>query len=106
MKRINQFVGQDLNLNIKDMKDTQAGSKKRGISTNRHLNPIWPNYEYPGHLELKGKDYNPYGKTAYNEKNKYTKNNYIDSPDQNNSKQQQENVNDMKSKTSANFHTK
>jgi hypothetical protein len=62
--RINKFVGQNFNLVLDDIRGTNAGSKLKGISTLRNLNPLTPDYVFPGQVEL-GKDNNPYGKTLH-----------------------------------------
>jgi hypothetical protein len=62
--KINKFVGQNFNLVLNDIRGTDAGSRKKGISTIRQTNPLTPDYMYLGQVEL-GKDYNPYGKTLH-----------------------------------------
>jgi len=74
LKKITKYTGQNLNLDIRNVPGAQASSKKRGITTNRVTNPNWPDYKVPGHSELTNENNNPYGKTAFLEKNKYTKN--------------------------------
>jgi len=73
LKKINKYKGENLNLDIRNVPGALASSKKRGITTNRVTNPNWPDYKVPGHSELKNEYNNPYGKTAFDEKNKYTK---------------------------------
>jgi hypothetical protein len=68
--RINKYVGQNLNLIVNDIKGTDAGSRRRGITTDRHINPLTPNYVYPGQVELKD-NYNPYGNTLKLTKKKF-----------------------------------
>jgi hypothetical protein len=74
LNHINQFKGNNYCLEIKDVPGAQACTKKRGLTTERHTNPIWPEYKYIGYSELKGVNNNPYGKTAYLEKTKFDKN--------------------------------
>ncbi len=75
-----------MNLNIKDVPGAQAATKKRGITTERKTNPNWPEYQFPGQSELKNQYNNPYGKTAFDEKIKYSKNNYLDASDKHKNK--------------------
>ena len=35
-----------------DIDGAQGGSLKKGTTTNRHLSPLNPQYQYPGHTEL------------------------------------------------------
>lgn len=58
--RINKFTALNQNLNIKDISGAAVGSLKKGIVSNRHTNPIMPNYVLPG-SSLYGNDNNPYG---------------------------------------------
>ena len=67
------------------------------MTTNRTTNPIWPQYVVPGHSELKNQNANPYGKTAFVEKTKYTKG---DDKEDNIDKEMENKV----SKTSNNFY--
>jgi len=60
-------------MDVKDIPGAIACSKKRGLTTNRHTNPLWPEYTFPGHSELKDKFNNPYGKTLYKDKKKEAK---------------------------------
>jgi len=44
--------GQYRNLtDTKDIQGAQTGTLKKGIQTNRHLNPLVPDYKVPGHLQ-------------------------------------------------------
>lgn len=66
--RINKFTSPyDLNLNLRDIKGADASSLKKGIVTSRSTNPLNPRYNYIGAKELVGKDFNPYGKSLYQE---------------------------------------
>ena len=48
-----KFKGSNSCLNIGDIRGAIHGSLKKGITTKRNINPIWPKYEYPGENELK-----------------------------------------------------
>ena len=37
---------------VSDVPGAQPGTLKKCPETNRHTNPIWPMYEYPGQSEL------------------------------------------------------
>lgn len=51
--RINKFQAPyDLNLNVKDIPGCRVGSLKKGIITERNLNPLQPKYKYIGEKEL------------------------------------------------------
>lgn len=58
--RINKFKSNDYNLGTKDIGGAQAGTHRKGITTERSVNPLNPDYKMPGYKEL-GVDYNPYG---------------------------------------------
>jgi len=76
LKKMNQFTSpNNFYMDVRDIPGAVACSKKRGMTTGRVTNPLWPDYKFPGHSELKDKNYNPYGKTAYVEKTKYDDNN-------------------------------
>ena len=81
--RITKYNSQNTNLNVGDIKGCQPASKKRGITTARQTNPIWPQYCYPGNTELQGQYKNPYGKTAFDDKDKFSRNNFINHQDKN-----------------------
>ena len=68
--RINKFQSPyEYNLNIKDIKGTQSGSLKKGIVTERNLNPLHPKYKFLGQQELGTKFENdPYGKNLKKDK--------------------------------------
>lgn len=55
-----KFTGVNYNLLLNDIKGTRSGSLQKGITSNRHLNPLQPEYVFPGQVEL-GKGNNPYG---------------------------------------------
>ncbi len=59
--KINRFTNQVTNsLIISDIPGACPGSLKKKIVTNRVTNPLWPEYEMPGHTTV-GKDSNPFG---------------------------------------------
>lgn len=59
--KINKFTNRETNnLVVTDIAGTAVGSFKNHISTNRHLNPICPEYIMPGHSR-EGELFNPYG---------------------------------------------
>lgn len=60
--RFNKYHSMNFNLNLNDIENTYAGSLKRGIATDRHVNPIDPVYSLPGHLDAP-QNQNPYGST-------------------------------------------
>ena len=51
--KINAFTGMNFNLVNNDIRGTSVGSLKKGISTKRCTNPIYPKYPYLGAVELK-----------------------------------------------------
>ena len=51
--KFKKFKGSNSCLNIGDIRGAIHGSLKKGITTKRNINPIWPKYEYPGENELK-----------------------------------------------------
>lgn len=58
---INKFTGQNFMYTSSDIFGAQANTLKKGIVTNRHLNPLVPKYKYLGTDELNGSvDNNPY----------------------------------------------
>lgn len=93
VRKINQFTGKDYNLEVKDIPGAIASSRKRGMTTERNVNPIWPQYKVPGHSELTNKYNNPYGKSAFDEKNKRDK-------------KAEEDKDNQVSKTTTNFYPK
>lgn len=59
--KINKFTNSETNnLIVNDIPGTKVGSLKNCISTNRHVNPVCPEYIMPGHSSL-GDEFNPYG---------------------------------------------
>ena len=81
--RINKFVGNNSNLLLDDIKGAQSGSLKKGITTMRKINPLMPDYMFPGQKEL-GKNNNPYGDTLFTKpstKNSEKKEEYIQKKD-------------------------
>jgi hypothetical protein len=51
--KINAFNGMNFNLVNSDIRGCSVGSLKKGISTKRCTNPIYPKYPYLGAIELK-----------------------------------------------------
>ena len=50
---INKFNGKNFEICIADIEKSGAGSLKKGITSNRCINPLMPKYQYPGEKELK-----------------------------------------------------
>ena len=78
--RINKFQSPyDLNLNVKDIPGCRVGSLKKGIVTERNLNPLHPKYKYIGEKEL-GKYYenDPYANNAKSTNIKIEKDSNLD----------------------------
>lgn len=68
--KINKFTNSECyNLIIADIPGTAVGSLKNHISTNRHVNPVCPEYLMPGHSTL-GEQFNPYGEKQKSGDNK------------------------------------
>ena len=55
---INKFNGKNFEIYIADIEKSGAGSLKKGITTKRCLNPLMPQYQYPGEKELKDSLFN------------------------------------------------
>ena len=51
--KINAFTGRNYEMTTNDIKGCSVGSLKKGISTMRCTNPIYPKYQYLGNEELK-----------------------------------------------------
>jgi hypothetical protein len=83
--RINKFQSPyEYNLNIKDVFGAQSGTLKKGIITDRNVNPIYPKYNYIGQKEL-GKNFEnaPFGDIySLNNKNIKTTENNVTNKDQ------------------------
>jgi hypothetical protein len=62
--RINQFSGCDFELTTYDIKGCNAGSLKKGITTQRCVNPLVPKYQFPGAVELNGILNDPFARTG------------------------------------------
>jgi hypothetical protein len=65
--RINIFNSCNYNLTNSDIFASGPSSLKRGISTQRNINPLEPKYFMPGHKEVNS-DNNPYGSTLHSKK--------------------------------------
>ena len=62
--KINKFTNSERNnLIVYDIPGTAVGSLKNQIRTNRHVNPVYPEYIMPGHSSL-GEQFNPFGEKA------------------------------------------
>jgi hypothetical protein len=73
---INKFSSHNYNLQLNDIKGARSESLRKGIVTNRMTNPLDPNYQFPGNIELSnGKDSNPYGNTLFSKSAKVRQNN-------------------------------
>lgn len=85
--KINKYTNSETNnLIVADIPGTAVGSLKNHIVTNRHVNPVCPEYDMPGHSSL-GEQFNPFGekpKTHSNNLNKIDKINNNDDNDNNN----------------------
>ena len=62
--RINKFTGNNYELTTKDIRGCNAGSLKKGITTQRCTNPLVPKYQMPGAIELNGVENDPFARTA------------------------------------------
>ena len=62
--KFNKFTSNNTNLILSDIENAQSGSLKKGIKTDRKINPLDPIYTLPGHLETAGNQ-NPYGSTLH-----------------------------------------
>ena len=58
--RILKYKSKNFSYSTKDIKGAQSDTVIRGIITNRHINPISPQYKYLGHSEIVNLDNNPY----------------------------------------------
>jgi len=67
--RINKYHSQNFNLSNQDIDNSNASSLKRGIITKRNINPLDPDYQFPGKTEGKLEN-NPYGDTLHKKKPK------------------------------------
>lgn len=61
------FTGMNFNITTKDIPPALPNSLKRGIVTNRQVNPLNPDYQYLGARELKGANCNPFGNNYFEE---------------------------------------
>ena len=62
--RINQFSGCDFELTTHDIKGCNAGSLRKGIYTQRCVNPLVPKYQFLGAVELNGILNDPFARTG------------------------------------------
>ena len=60
--KINAFTGKNFEMTTSDIRGCSVGSLKKGISTNRCTNPIYPKYQYLGNVELRGNNNDEYNK--------------------------------------------
>ena len=60
--KINAFTGRNFEMTTSDIRGCSVGSLKKGISTSRCTNPIYPKYQYLGNVELRGNNNDEYNK--------------------------------------------
>lgn len=52
LKVIKSIKTHDLAYNVDDIEGAKASTRRKGIATNRHINPLTPSYQLPGHSEM------------------------------------------------------
>jgi hypothetical protein len=116
--QILKFRGRNYAYSTKDILGAQSDTVKRGIITQRHLNPLSPQYKYLGHSEISNSENNPFNfgfkSTVFNNKRNSQKilfnintnnsqdNNIFNSQSNNNDASQ---INENKSKINNNNNT-
>jgi len=50
-QHVNKLATRDQYMKTQDIFGAQASTLKKGITTGRHLDPLWPSYKVPGHSE-------------------------------------------------------
>ena len=96
--KINKFNGNNYELTTQDIQGCNVGSLKKGIVTQRCINPLMPNYQFPGAKELQGAKFGEYTKkqraksVITNNKN-INSNKNIDMNNQNKEEAKNENLN-------------
>ena len=50
-QHVNKLATRDQYMKTNDITGAQATTLKKGITTSRHLDPLWPSYTVPGHSE-------------------------------------------------------
>jgi hypothetical protein len=50
-QHVNKLATRDQYMKTQDIFGAQASTLKKGITTGRHLDPLWPSYKVPGHTE-------------------------------------------------------
>ncbi len=63
---INKYSGKNFELTTSDIIGCNTGSLKKGIVTNRCINPLVPNYQYIGAKELEGAKFGEYSTSNNN----------------------------------------
>jgi len=50
-QHVNKLETRDTFMKTKDIPGAQTATLRKGMSTTRHLDPLWPAYKFPGHTE-------------------------------------------------------
>ena len=74
--KFKKFISSNSCLNIGDINGAIHGSLKKGITTKRIINPVYPKYKYPGEDELNN-EINIFSKNNLDNKDNNNKNNNI-----------------------------